>query len=145
MQYKELLTDRTAEGDRIYSFEVHGSESGELYMLISEDKECNDSKGKNTLLIRESDINEFKRAFSRVVKKLREISKPSKEKKTYNLEEIRQHYPQAYRPWSVEDDEKLEALFCEGKTRKQLAAIFERNVGAINSRIKRLELRLKYP
>lgn len=145
MQHKELLTDKTTQGDRMYSFEVHRSESGELYMLISEDKECSDSKSKNTLLISENDIDGFKGAFNRLVKKFMKISNSSKEKKTYNLEEIRQHYPQAYRSWSVEDDEKLEALFCEGKTSKQLAAIFERKVGAINSRINKLELRLKYP
>lgn len=47
-------------------------------------------------------------------------------------------------PWSTEDDNKLELLFCEGKKVKELAQIFERNTGAISSRIKKLELKEKY-
>lgn len=60
------------------------------------------------------------------------------------LEEIRKVHNQAYLPWSVEDDERLEALFCEGKSIKELAQEFERNEGAISSRIKKLELKEKY-
>jgi DNA-directed RNA polymerase specialized sigma24 family protein len=47
-------------------------------------------------------------------------------------------------PWTAEDDNKLELLFCEGKKVKELAEIFGRNTGAINSRIKKLELKEKY-
>lgn len=50
----------------------------------------------------------------------------------------------AYEKWTEEDDEKLELLFCEGKTVKELMSIFARNEGAIKSRIKKLELREKY-
>ncbi len=60
------------------------------------------------------------------------------------LDDIREQHPQAYRPWSAEDDEKLEALFCEGKTVKELVNIFQRKEGAITSRIKKLELKEKY-
>jgi hypothetical protein len=41
-------------------------------------------------------------------------------------------------------DEKLEMLFCEGETIKELSGIFGRNDGAIRSRIKKLELKEKY-
>lgn len=66
------------------------------------------------------------------------------DKKSYTLDDIREQHPQDYRPWSAEDDEKLEALFCEGKTVKELANIFKRKEGAITSRIKKLELKEKY-
>jgi DNA-directed RNA polymerase specialized sigma24 family protein len=69
---------------------------------------------------------------------------PIKEKRTYSIEEIRQTHSQAYMPWSKDEDDKLELLFCEGKTSKELAQLFQRNVGAINSRIKKLGLREKY-
>jgi DNA-directed RNA polymerase specialized sigma24 family protein len=68
---------------------------------------------------------------------------PVKEKKTYSIEEIRQTHSQAYIPWAKDEDEKLELLFCEGKTSKELAEIFQRNIGAINSRIKKLGLKEK--
>lgn len=65
-------------------------------------------------------------------------------KKTYTKEKKQQAHKNAYERWSTEDDEKLELLFCEGKTVKELSAIFARNEGAIESRIKKLELREKY-
>jgi len=65
-------------------------------------------------------------------------------RKTYTVAEKQQANKNAYERWTPEDDEKLELLFCEGKTVKELSALFARNEGAINSRIKKLELREKY-
>lgn len=64
--------------------------------------------------------------------------------KAYEISEIRKTYNNAYEPWTVENDEQLELLFCEGKNVKELAQIFGRNKGAIRSRIKKLELKEKY-
>lgn len=64
--------------------------------------------------------------------------------KAYNISQIREIHRKAYEPWSTETDEKLEILFCEGKSVKELSQIFERNEGAIRSRIKKLELKEKY-
>ncbi len=64
--------------------------------------------------------------------------------KTYTKAEKQQAHKNAYERWTQEDDEKLELLFCEGKSVKELMAIFERQEGAIRSRIKKLELREKY-
>lgn len=64
--------------------------------------------------------------------------------KTYSFEEIRKKNEQAYMPWTQEDDNKLEMLFCEGKSTKELAELFQRNEGAISSRIKKLELKEKH-
>lgn len=95
-------------------------------------------------MIFEEDIKDFKKVFNRAVRQLEKLTDPENEKKSYTLDDIREQHPQAYRPWSTEDDEKLEALFCEGKTVKELANIFHRKAGAITSRIKKLELREKY-
>jgi hypothetical protein len=64
--------------------------------------------------------------------------------KAYSVKKIRKSHKQAYEPWSKEADEKLEMLFCEGKTIKELSEIFGRNEGAIRSRIIKLELKEKY-
>ncbi|MFK8281457.1 hypothetical protein [Capnocytophaga cynodegmi] len=60
------------------------------------------------------------------------------------FQKIREKYPNAYQPWTQEDDDKLELLYCERKTIKELCIIFGRNDGAIRSRIEKLELKLKY-
>jgi hypothetical protein len=64
--------------------------------------------------------------------------------KKYNVDKIRETHEKAYEKWSVEEDENLEKMFCEGKSVKDLSNFFGRNVGAINSRIKKLELKEKY-
>ena len=65
-------------------------------------------------------------------------------KKSYTKAEKQEENKNAYKPWTKDDDERLEQLFCEGKTEKELAEIFARKEGAIESRIKKLELREKY-
>ncbi|GAA4795354.1 hypothetical protein GCM10023231_24720 [Olivibacter ginsenosidimutans] len=95
-------------------------------------------------MIFEEDIKDFKKGFNRAVKKLEKLTDLESDKKSYTLDDIREQHPQAYLPWLPEDDEKLEALFCEGKTVKELANIFQRKEGAITSRIKKLELKEKY-
>lgn len=125
-------------------FDVKRSENGSLYLSVSESKRTDDGFEKHKILIFEEDIKDFKKVFNRAVRQLEKLTDPENEKKSYTLDDIREQHAQAYRPWSTEDDEKLEALFCEGKTVKELANIFERKEGAITSRIKKLELREKY-
>ncbi len=64
--------------------------------------------------------------------------------KAYSVDEIRKIHTQAYQPWTKEDDEKLELLFCHGKRPNELSEIFGRSLGGINSRIKKLQLTEKY-
>ena len=60
------------------------------------------------------------------------------EDKTYTFGEKRKQYPNAYKPWNVEDDEQLITLYKTNKGIKELMDIFKRNEGAIRSRIKKL-------
>ncbi len=62
----------------------------------------------------------------------------------HRYDNVRQKHPNAYMPWTEEADERLEIMYCEGSTVKELSQIFGRNPGAISSRIKKLELREKY-
>ena len=61
-----------------------------------------------------------------------------------NFQYQTQTHKQGYQPWTNEADEKLELLYCEGKTVKELSEIFGRSIGGIQSRIKKLELKEKY-
>ncbi len=44
-------------------------------------------------------------------------------------------------PWTDELDTELMVMFIEGKTQKEMAKHFGRTVGAIRSRIKKLDLK----
>ena len=61
-------------------------------------------------------------------------------KPAYNVEEKRQEHPRAYDKWSPEDDERLKEMYAAGHSVAELAKHFERNNGAIRSRLKKLEL-----
>ena len=63
---------------------------------------------------------------------------------TYSVFACQQQYPNAYTPWTEEDDMTLTQMWCEGATTKELAVHFQRKPGAITSRIKKLELVEKY-
>lgn len=47
-------------------------------------------------------------------------------------------YPNAYSPWSDEDDRQLKRLFDEGKSIEELMTIFQRNRGSITSRLRKI-------
>ncbi|MCL9807172.1 ATP-dependent helicase [Flavobacterium amniphilum] len=64
--------------------------------------------------------------------------------KAYSIDEIRKTHSQAYQPWTKEDDEKLELLYSKGKKPYELSEIFGRNLGGINARIEKLQLKEKY-
>ena len=53
-------------------------------------------------------------------------------------------FAKAYTPWTEADDEELTLLYCNGKSTTEISAQMERNRGAINSRIRKLELEEKY-
>ena len=58
--------------------------------------------------------------------------------KVYTLDEKRKQFPNAYKPWSTEDDKLLVTLHYENRSIKELVSIFKRNEGAIHSRIQKL-------
>ena len=60
--------------------------------------------------------------------------------KTYSVEIVRTSVKEAYRPWTSELDEELTIKYYQGATPKELAKHFNRTVGAIIARVKKLEL-----
>lgn len=145
MSKEEIYTDKLTKGNRTYFFDIKKSESGDLYLKISESKKTASGFEHHRLMIFDEDLKDFVETLKKSLTKFKELKEPKQtDGKTYSVEKIREIHQQAYLPWTTEDDNKLELLFCEGKKVKELAEIFGRNVGAINSRIKKLELKDKY-
>lgn len=143
MDTGEIYTDKISKGKKTYFFDIKKSEKGDLYLKVSESKKTESGYEHHRLMVFDEDLKDFVEAFKKSLTKFKELKEP-KDGKTYSVEKIRETHKQAYLPWTTEDDNKLELLFCEGKKAKELAEIFGRNVGAINSRIKKLELKDKY-
>jgi F-box protein, helicase, 18 len=70
--------------------------------------------------------------------------KDSNIQKPYSIEEIRTKHKDAYQPWTAELDDELTIMYCEGINTKDISIHFGRTRGAINSRIKKLELKEIY-
>ncbi len=64
--------------------------------------------------------------------------------KAYLVEQVREKYKDAYKPWTEELDDELTIMYCEGVNSKDMAKHFGRTRGAIESRIKKLELEELY-
>jgi len=60
--------------------------------------------------------------------------------KTHSIVDEHETHPNAYARWSAEDDKKLCDKFREGISQKELAKLFQRNSGAIRSRLVKLGL-----
>jgi hypothetical protein len=56
------------------------------------------------------------------------------------IEEIRRTYPNAYQPWTDEDDQRLSSLYADRVPIKELSTTFGRQPSAINSRLRHLGL-----
>lgn len=65
-----------------------------------------------------------------------------KPEKAYSVEQIRTQHPQAYRPWTEDDDVLLSHYFDKGMSIGDLAEKFGRNEGAIRSRLKKIGKRV---
>ena len=64
--------------------------------------------------------------------------RPSAAVKPDGFSEIRKQYPNAYKPWPVDDDRELCRLHDQGREVVDLAARFGRQPGAIRSRLRHL-------
>ena len=112
-----------------------------FFLKISESKKTLTGFEHHRLMVFDENLEDFVEAFKKSLTKFKELKKPKQTNdKTYSVEKVREAHKQAY----SEDDNKLELFFCQGKKVKELTQIFERNEGAISSRIKKLGLKEKY-
>jgi ASC-1-like (ASCH) protein len=140
---EEIYTEQLKRGNRTYFFDIKRASNEVLYLTITESKKKDSDYEKFKLMVFEEDLDQFITTLNTVNEGLK-LFKKTTQKKDYSVEKIRAKYPNAYKPWTKEVDEKLELLFCEGKSISELSKIFKRNEGAINSRIEKLELNEKY-
>lgn len=139
---KDLASIKVAAGKRTYFIDVKETREGAKYLKISESKRLEDgSYERHRVMIFEDDINGIVEALRTALKHFPTYKTPEVKSK---MKQTKEKFENAYKPWTDEEDLQLTQLFCEGKLPKELSEIFKRNVGAINSRIEKLELKQKY-
>lgn len=139
MLQKALHTEQFRTGKRTYFFDIKQTEKGASYLEISLVKKVDDEQyERNKILVFENQIDQFGEAFLRTLVNFRKTGREAM------IEEARQKYPKAFTNWTKEDDGKLEVMYAEEKSVSEMAVYFERNEGAIRSRIDKLKLESKY-
>jgi len=83
-------------------------------------------------------IKDFLRPSTEYPFKADEFISLKERSKVSTMEEIRAKYPNAYRPWTKKDDTRLATLYKSGKSIEELTQLFQRNNGAITSRLRKL-------
>jgi len=137
MNKKENYSTKFQIGNRTYFLNSKETKDGDQYLKITESKRVGENEfERREIIVLEEGLKKFSEKMNEIVEQM--------QGKSYSILDKRKVHSNAYKPWNEEDDNQLEILYCEGKSVKELAGIFERNKGAISSRIKKLELKEKY-
>lgn len=132
---KEVFSCRVSAGNRFYFFDVKQQADGGRFLSITEAKRSGDEDWERSrIIVDQLGFDEFFKGLSAVWQYLGIDCKTT----SCKIDAIREHHPQAYKPWSAEDNARLEASFTEGKPINQIAAEFGRKPTAIRSRLRKL-------
>jgi hypothetical protein len=134
MENNALLKERVTAGGKTYYIDLKPTSDNRKYIRITEKRTNKDGSTEySSVLLFEDHFYTFLDSFIKVIDEAGPRGKSS-------LEELKEIYPNAYEPWTAEDDKKLTALFRKGKTTADLTKIFGRQPGAIEARINKLGL-----
>jgi catalase (peroxidase I) len=139
-----LHTERVNSNGKVYFLDLKEAENGNNYLVITQSKMREDDKYERIkMILFESEIEQFATAFSRIIFKFNPSEKQNggKFNEEY-VEKIRKEHPNAFQPWTKEDEELLTALFNDGKTVIELSKSFQRNEGGIKARLAKLGLEI---
>lgn len=157
MPDKEIYSTRLRAGRKTYFVDVKEGDDGEAYLKLTESRKTGETFEQSRIVVDKAHAEDLLEAMADAVRRImahafrkKAAAKEAEDKSTlpekkYSVEEKRKRDANAYARWAEEDDARLEQLYCEGRKNKELAVIFGRDPGAISSRIKKLELKEKYP
>jgi hypothetical protein len=134
---KEIFSEKVTAGSRTYFFDVKESDQGARYLVISESRQTGSTAEHYRVVVFEEHLEKFSEILDQAVWMMARSDKS----KTYSLDQIRQKYPRDYEMWTSEEDERLTSRYQAGLDLLELAAIFQRQPSAIESRLTKLGLR----
>ena len=136
----DVMSYRTStKGGEIF-LDIKQDLCGQEYLKITQSKhQGNKDFHRETIFINKDEILQFKQELDKAIEYWG--LNPIKQQQT--LRSKREEYGNAYLPWEKSADNYLLRLYEEGKTIHDLTEIFERNDGAIRSRLQKLGVKLK--
>jgi len=109
----------------------------------SKDLEIKDAETNSKIVLFVENLKEFKNQFDKISGLINKID-PSNNNKSSKysdyIKKVRLKYSNAYKPWTKDNDNKLQKMFLDGVTKTNIAKAFNRGPGSILSRLKRLKL-----
>lgn len=135
---KSIQSLTFTSGNHTFYIDVRTTTGNRKYLSISKSRQMPGAPDeRHEVLVEEESVHEVAAALQAI---LGHFPTPVKQ----NMEAPRGQYPNAFKPWTREDDHKLELLYYEGRPPAEIARIFQRNVGAIHSRMEKLKLKQKF-
>ena len=129
---KEIYTEKFTVGRRSYFLDVKESKDRIKYLVISESDLSNPTHPHNRVMIFDEAIDSFDNAYQNTLSILRP------KKQSTHMQNIKAQHKRAYEQWTKEEDERLEEQFRGGANIITLSNLFERQEGAIKSRLTKL-------
>ena len=134
---KELFSEKVPAGSRTFFFDVKQSADGTKYLVISESRQTKEKHYEHKrVMVFEEHIEMFFNGFVKAVNFMEHPNKPVAD----DVQTIHPKYPHAYAKWSAEEDARLRSEYSLGRKMSELADSFQRQPGAISSRLKKLGL-----
>ncbi|MGI0107885.1 DUF3276 family protein [Salinimicrobium sp. WS361] len=113
-----LFSTRLQSGNRTYFFDLKTTKNGDPYLQIIESKRKGEAEfERRQIIVFDEGIHKFSQKITEVVEKIQV------EQNSY-VSKKRNQFPNAYQPWTPEEDDQLELLYCEGRKPAELIRIF---------------------
>ncbi len=139
---KILFSKKVSASKGTYFFEVKESSLGEKYLLISYSHK--DIKGEpkvDRVIVFLDRFLDFHSGYKSAVDFLMGVDKKEEEKiVSSRIEDQKKKYPNAFRTWDKDQDERLVSLYKDGKTIEEIAREMKRSNTSIEARLAKLGL-----
>ena len=148
MRYpEELHNDRLDTRGRTFFFDVKRPEGEKSRLVITQSRFRNGIRERERLTVYEEDIGEFFASLAKSIASMgvaemasrSDVRTESRDKESI-LASIRAVHPQAYTAWTKLQDQELLEAHSSGVTVSELAQRFQRQPGAIRSRLSKLAM-----
>jgi hypothetical protein len=110
----------------------------------SKDLEIKDAETNSKIVLFIENLDNFNEQFKKIIKLISRIetinNKEIKSPSESYITEIRKKYKNGYKPWSKKDDNDLIHDFKKDYDLKIIAKKFDRQIGGIKSRLRKLKL-----
>jgi hypothetical protein len=148
MTATSFFSQRVCAGSRTYFFDAKSTEDGTKYLVISESRHNGRAYEHHRVMIFEEHLRAFAEGFQQALRFFQTMpAEPARKRMSSaddgvsSVSRVRQRYSQAYKSWSLDEDERLRKSYEQGSSIAELASQHQRTPGAIRARLAKLGLR----